>query len=410
MIQKYPTIIIGGGQAGLATSYHLKQRGQEHIVLEQAAQAGNAWRNDRWDSFTLLTPNWAFRLPGAEYQGAAPDGFMAREEVVTSFERYVERFQLPVQYGARVNAVEILATGGGYRVQTDDEVLEAGKVVIATGLYQRPKLPSFSKELPAHITQLHSGNYRNPQALPPGAVLVVGSGQSGCQIAEELYLSGRQVYLCVGSAGRVPRRYRGKDIYQWMHMTGFLDRTPDKLPSPRAKFAGNPQVSGRDGGRNLNLHQFVHDGVVLLGRIQDGRDGRIWLAPDLKENLARADQFEAELVKMIDGFIARTGLDAPAESLPVLRDGYGAEETGELDLLSAGITTIIWAMGYAFDFNMVKMPIFDGDGYPIQKRGVTTYPGLFFVGLPWLDKMKSGHLVGVGEDAEYLACVITAGE
>jgi putative flavoprotein involved in K+ transport len=403
MIPKYPTLIIGGGQAGLATSYHLKQRGQEHILLEQAAQAGNAWRNDRWDSFTLLTPNWSLRLPGVEYQGAAPDGFMGREEIVATFERYVERFQLPVQYGARVNAVEANANGGGYRVRTDNEVLEAGKVVVATGLYQRPKIPAFRTGLPAHIMQLHSGHYRNPQALPPGAVLVVGSGQSGCQIAEELYLSGRQVYLCVGSSGRVPRRYRGKDIYEWMHLSGFLDRTPDKLPSPRAKFAANPQVSGRDGGRSLNLHQFTRDGVALLGRIQDGRDGRIWLAPDLKENLARTDQFEAEFIKMVDGFIARTGVDAPVESLPVLRDGYAVEEIRELDLLSAGITTIIWALGYGFDFNMVKLPAFDDDGYPIQKRGVTAYPGLFFMGLPWLVKMKSGHLFGVGEDAEYIA-------
>jgi putative flavoprotein involved in K+ transport len=410
MIPKYPTIIIGGGQAGLATSYHLKQRGQEHIVLEQAAQAANAWRNDRWDSFTLLTPNWSVRLPGAEYQGEAPDGFMARDEIVATFESYVQRFQLPVQYGTRVNAVESLGNGDGYRVRTDDEVLEAGKVVVATGLYQRPKIPVFRTGLPAQITQLHSGHYRNPQALPPGAVLVVGSGQSGVQIAEELYLSGRQVYLCVGSAGRVPRRYRGKDIYDWMNLSGFLDRTVDKLPSPRAKFAANPQLTGRDGGRSLNLHQFVRDGVVLLGRIQDGRAGRIWLAPDLKENLAKTDQFEAEFIKMVDGFIARTGLDAPAESLLVLQDGYGVEEIGELDLLSAGITTIIWAMGYTFDFNMVRVPVFDSDGYPVQKRGITAYPGLFFVGLPWLDKMKSGHLLGVGEDAEYLACVITAWE
>ena len=165
-----------------------------------------------------------------------------------------------------------------------------------------------------------------------------------------------------------------------------------------------------DGGRSINLHQFAHDGVVLLGRIQDGRDGRIWLAPDLKENLAKTDKFEAEFIKMVDDYIARNGLDAPAESLPVLQDGYGLDEIGELDLLSAGITTIIWALGYSFDFNMVKMPVFDGDGYPIQKRGVTAYPGLFFVGLPWLDKMKSGHLFGVSEDAEYLACVITAWE
>lgn len=406
MKQKYSTIIIGGGQAGLSTSYHLTQRGQEHIVLEAAAQAGNAWRKDRWDSFRLLTPNWSFRLPGAEYQGDDPNGFMSREQVVTAFEQYVERFRMPVQYGVRVNSVEPTADGKGYRVTTDGAVLEARNVVIATGLFQRPKVPAFSAELPAHITQIHSNAYRNPQALPPGEVLVVGSGQSGGQIAEELYLSGQRVYLCVSSTGRAPRRYRGKDAYWWLNQMGIMDRTVEELPSSKAKYAANPHLSSRDGGRSLNLHQFARDGVVLLGRLQSSHSGRIWLAPDLKENLAKADQFEADLVKRIDGFIAQAGLDAPPESLPVLRDGYRVDEIGELDLLSAGINTIIWAMGYDFDFNLVKVPIFDSEGYPIQTRGVTDYAGLYFIGLPWLHKQKSGLLLGVGEDAEYLARVI----
>lgn len=407
MVQKYQTIIIGGGQAGLSTSYHMKLHGQEHIVLEQAAQAGNAWRNDRWDSFSMLTPNWSFRLPGAEYQGGAPDGFMTKQEIVTAFEQYVDRFQLPVQYGVRVESVEPLMDESGYHVKTSETIFEARNVVIATGLFQRPKIPTFSEELSPHITQLHSGQYRNPQALPPGAVLVVGSAQSGCQIAEELYLSGRQVYLCVSSAGRAPRRYRGKDVYEWLHLSGFLDRTVDKLPSPQAKLAPNPQLSGRDGGRNLNLHQFVRDGVILLGHIQDGSGGRIWPATDLKENLAKSDKFETEIVKLVDGFVAQNGLNAPTDNLPALRDGYEVEEPCALDLLSAGITTIIWATGYRFDYKMVRLPVVDDDGFPIQKRGVTAYPGLYFVGLPWLSKQKSGLLVGVGEDAENLACVIS---
>jgi putative flavoprotein involved in K+ transport len=260
----------------------------------------------------------------------------------------------------------------------------------------------------ARVTQLHSSRYRNPQGLTPGAVLVVGSAQSGCQIAQELYRSGRRVYLSIGSAGRVPRRYRGKDIYEWMHLTGFLDRTAHQLPSPQARFAGNPHVSGRDGGQNLNLHQFARDGVVLLGRLVGARDGVIVLNPDLKENLAKADKVEAELVKMIDGFIQKTGLDAPEEDLPVLRDGFAAEEVTELSLQSAGITTVIWARGYSFDFSLVKLPVLDADGYPLQRRGATAYPGLYFVGLPWLNKFKSGHLIGVGEDAGFIASAIAA--
>jgi putative flavoprotein involved in K+ transport len=333
---------------------------------------------------------------------------MPRDEIVACFEQYIDRFSLPVHYGVRVSSVEQNDRGRGFLVRTDGSAFKASNIVMATGLYQRPKLPPFSADLSPHITQLHSSRYRTPQALPPGGVLVVGSAQSGCQIAEELYQSGRRVYLCVSSAGRAPRRYRGRDIYEWLNLTGFLDRTVDTLPSPKAKFAANPHVSGRDGGHNINLHQFARDGVVLLGRLAGARDSRIWLAPDLKENLAKADKFEAELVKMVDGFIEKTGLDAPKESLPELRDGFAAEENTELSLKSAGITAIKWAMGYTFDFSLVKFPIFDSDGYPVQKRGITDYPGLYFVGLSWLYKQKSGLLVGVGEDADYIASVIAA--
>lgn len=402
MSQQINTVIIGGGQAGLATSYYLTQRGIEHIVFEQSAHAGNAWRNDRWDSFTLLTPNWSFRLPGAEYDGAEPDSFMERGEILTRFEHYIDHYRLPVHYGQKVLSVEPNATGD-YLVKTLDSTLVARNVVVATGLYQQHKIPAFSRDLSPKVEQLHSGNYRNPAALAPGAVLVVGSAQTGCQIAEELYLFGRKVYLCTGTAGRAPRRYRGKDMYEWLHLSGFLDRTVDKLPSPKVKFAANPHLSGRDGGRTLNLHQFARDGVTLLGRLQAGRDHTLWVAPDLKENLVKVDKFEADLVKLVDDYILRAGLDAPAESLPVLSDGYQAEEISQIDLDAAGITSIIWTIGYGFDFSLVKLPVFDEDGFPIQQRGVTAYPGLFFVGLPWLFKQKSGLLLGVGEDAEFIA-------
>jgi len=403
MGQKVETIVIGGGQAGLSTSYHLSLFGREHVVLEQAKQAGNAWRNDRWDSFTLLTPNWSFRLPGAEYQGDQPEGYMLKADVVASFEQYVDRFHLPVQFGVSVNWVEPLAGGGGYRVKTTDGEWEAQQVVIATGLYQTPKIPPFAADLSPNITHYHSGHYRNPAELPPGAVLVVGSAQSGCQIAEELYLSGRKVYLVTSSAGRAPRRYRGKDIYEWMHLSGFLGRTPDKLPNPRAKFAANPHVTGRGGGHTLNLHQFVRDGVTLTGHLQGGEGRRLQFSGDLRENLTRADQVEADLVKMVDDYIALKGLDVPPETLPQLRDGYAAPEITELDLQETGITSIIWAIGYHFDFSMVKLPVVDADGFPIQQRGVTEFPGLYFIGLPWLYNMMSGHLLGVGPDAKYIA-------
>ena len=218
------TIIVGGGQAGLATSYYLSQQKREHIVLEQAAQAGNAWRNERWDSFTFVTPNWAIRMPGAEYNGPDPDGYMPRDEIVRYFEQYVEQFRLPVRYNTHVTSIEPTGTNGGYTVKTINADFHARNVVIAVGLFQKPKIPSFGSQIARDVLQLSASQYRNPGMLPPGAVLVVGSAQSGVQIAEDLLLSGRTVYLGVGKVGRVPRRYRGKDIVAWLELTGFFDR------------------------------------------------------------------------------------------------------------------------------------------------------------------------------------------
>ena len=212
-MERIETVIVGGGQAGLATSYCLTQRGREHAVLEQAAQAANVWRNERWDSFTLVTPNWTLTMPGAEYDGVDRDGFMPRDEVVAYFERYVDRFQLPVQYNTRVEFVEPL-DGAGYRVVMPDRTFAAENVVIATGYEQQPRIPPFAAAISPTVTQLHSSRYRNPASLPEGAVLVVGSAQSGAQIAEELYQHGRRVFLGVGNAGRAPRRYRGKDVVE----------------------------------------------------------------------------------------------------------------------------------------------------------------------------------------------------
>lgn len=404
------TVIIGGGQAGLATAYHLGQLGRESVVLEQAARPANAWRNDRWDSFTLVTPNWGFGLPGAKYDGDAPDGYMPRDEIIARFEQYAARFRLPVRYETRVTAVDRLATGQGYRVTTDGGLWEAANVVVATGLFQWPRIPVLSRDLSPRLTQLAAGQYRNPEALPPGAVLVVGSGQSGCQIAEELYQSGRRVFLCVGRAGRAPRRYRGRDVFDWMQQLGAFNRTVDQLESPQRKFDANPHATGARGGHTIDLHQFARDGVVLLGRLQAAGDGVIHLAADLHDNLARADRLEIELTQRIDQYIARTGVDALPEVLPQLRDGYDRGIVRELDLPAKGVTTIIWATGYRFDFSLIHLPVTDGDGFPITRRGVTDHPGLYFVGLPWLHTQGSGLLLGVGADAAHVAAAIAGRE
>lgn len=395
------TVIVGGGQAGLATSYYLKQQGHEHVVLEQAAHAAPVWRNERWDSFTLVTPNWALRMPGAEYDGADPEGFLRRDEVVSYFDAYVERFQAPIQYNRRVLAIEPV-NGNDYRVTTSEHTYAAPNVVVATGHDQQPKISPSAAGLSPAITQLHSSRYRNPESLPEGAVLVVGSAQSGGQIAEELYQSGRQVFLCVGGAGRAPRRYRGRDILEWLYRSGFLDITPDKLSVPKENF-GPPHVSGTNGGHTLNLHQFSLDGVTLLGHLRGASGDTITLAPDLHETLAKVDQFEREVQKLVDAYIAANGIEAPEEELPELRYGYAQPLIEALDLKASGISTIIWATGYTHDYSLVKMPVLDAHGFPMQTRGVTDHPGLSFVGMPWMPSLKTGNLAGVGEAAEHIA-------
>jgi putative flavoprotein involved in K+ transport len=395
------TIVVGGGQAGLAVSYYLTLRDCDHLVLEQASEPANAWRNHRWDSFTLNTPNWQSQLPGAPILGD-PNGFMSRQEIVAYFEKYAAR--LPVRYGTRVKSVERDSRSGSYAVATaSGETFVARNVVIATGLYQRPNIPAFSSGFPEQVQQVHSDAYRNPHALPQGAVLVVGSAQSGAQIAEELYEAGRSVYLAVGRAGRMPRRYRGKDANWWSDKLGIYERTVDQLPSPRAKFAGKPHISGTKGGHTLNLHQFARDGVVLLGHLQGVADGKVRLAPDLYDNLARADQHEADFTEAVDAYVTATRTSAPNEKLPALRSGFAVPQIGELDLAAADITSVIWATSYKFDFSIVRLPVLDSDGFPIQQRGVTEYCGLFFVGLPWLHSAKSGLLYGVGDDAAFIA-------
>jgi putative flavoprotein involved in K+ transport len=325
---------------------------------------------------------------------------------VKYFDDYVERFSLPVHGSVEVLGIEKKAAK--YLVRTDNGIYEADNVVVATGLNQSPKIPHFSGGISSGILQMHSMNYWKPSSLPAGAVLVVGTGQSGAQIAEELYQSGRKVFLAIGSTGRVPRRYRGRDIHEWLTRMGLFDTKVSELNSPREKFDPHPQISGKNGGKSLNLHQFARDGVVLLGHAKDARNSHLILAPDLKETLAKVDQFETDTLNKIDDYIASTTLRAPAERVPQLRDGYEQRVITDLDLNPEGVTSVIWATGYRFDFGLVKLPVVDADGYPIQQRGVTESEGLYFLGMPWLYNRKSGILFGVGDDAAYIASHIAS--
>jgi putative flavoprotein involved in K+ transport len=401
-MKRVDTVVIGASQAGLAISYYLTQAGREHVILEKERMA-KAWRDERWDSFTLVIPNWTLGLPDMPYDGDDPDGFLTRQEVVDYLEKFAGLFDPPVLEGVEATAVEAAPGSGDLIVRSSAGDYRATNVVVAAGMFQSPRIPALSERLAADVMQIHSSQYRNPDQLPPGAVLVVGSGQSGAQIAEELFEHGRKVYLATGRAGRLPRRYRGEDGARWLWRTGIADRTVDQLPTPAARFASSAHVSGKDGGHTLNLHRFSRDGITLLGHLRDGQGTRLEIAPDLKENLAAADKVAREFKQGVDKFIEKEGLQAPEDDEPELRDGYEAPVITELDLESAGISTIIWATGYRFDFSWVKFPIFDEFGYPVQHRGVTPQPGLYFLGLPWLHTIQSGLLSGVGEDAAHVA-------
>ncbi len=401
------TVIIGAGQGGLSAGYYLKQAGREFTILEKSAYPGSAWREDRWDSFCLNTPNWAFRLPGAEYAENSPNNFMALPEIITRFDQYTRTNNLPVQYRVQVNELSPM-TGGGYRLLTTGGEITARNVIAAAGLFQTPLIPDFADGISPQVLQIHSGRYRNPGSLPDGAVMVVGSAQSGCQIAEELYQSGRQVYLSVGGAGRLPRRYRGRDIVDWLNQTGFFTRTPDRLPNLNARFKANVQISGVNGGHTINLHRFARDGVRLVGRLSGAAGDTLTFLPGMKQSLLNTDRFEQETLHQIDAFIQRSGIEAPPETVETLQDGLAQEEITDLDLKKSGITTLIWAAGYRFDYRWIKLPIFDAAGFPVSRQGETSSEGLYFVGLPWLPDMKSGLLLGVGENARYIAEKIAA--
>lgn len=406
MNEKIQTVIVGGGQAGLSLSTFLLQKKHEHIVLEKAERPGEAWRNGRWDSFTLVTPNWSFRLPGAEYHGEDPGGFLPKDEIVHIFENYQRERRHPVQFNTTVTGVDPESRGGfsiRAQAQGSEVHFRTKNVVIATGLFQTPKLPEFAAAIPPTVAQLHSSQYRNPQSIPPGAVLVVGAGQSGGQIAEELLESGRQVYLSAGFAPMVPRRYRGRDAYEWAEATGFLSRTPDKLPSMEMRFSSNPLLSGKNGGHSLNLHQFFHDGMILLGRLVGFEENKFSFAADLHQNLARSDKAGADFCAMVDRYILQAGLDAPEENIVPRRDGYQAPLIESLDIHKSGVSAVVWANGYSFDYSLVHLPVTDRAGFPVTQRGQTRFPGLFFLGMSWLHTQKSGLLLGVGEDAAYLA-------
>jgi len=392
-------VIVGGGQAGLAVSWYLQLFGIDHVVLERD-DVGESWRSARWDSFTLVTPAWMTRLPGLAQPQGVGESFTARDDFVALLHVYSR--SLPVRTGVEVTSVRPGPTG--YRLITSSGSLNARSVVAASGAQRVPVTPLMAARLHSTVTQIHASRYRNAAALPPGGVLVVGSGQSGGQIADDLARAGRPVFLATSRVGRVPRRYRGRDAHDWTQEMGLDDQSVEQA-RPDVVASAHPLLSGARGGHTVALQQLARDGVTLLGRLVDVSGRVLHFGDDLAENLHFGDEGATAFRRSVDEHIDRYGLEAgspdwdPAE-LPNHQLGPSPRE---LDLITAGIRTVIWCTGFGPDTEWVDLPILNDRGHVVNKAGVTALPGFYTLGAPWLTHRGSGLLYGVGTDASHIA-------
>ncbi len=397
MHTRHDTIVIGAGQAGLTASWWLTRRGVDHAVLE-GGRVADRWRAQRWDTFRLLSPNWQTRLPGYAYAGRDPDGFMTGAEVADFLGGYAASFAAPVQEGVAVD--RLTHTGDGFDLATSAGRWRADNVVVATGDLGVPHTPSIPLPVPA----LHTSAYRNPDGLPSGAVLVVGAGPSGQQIARELAGAGRRVHLAVGRHKALPRRYRGRDSYWWMDRLGMLSRPVGSLPGGRAPRGPNAVLAG--GTRDLDVPALARDGVVVHGRLVGVTAGRARFGGGLAATLAAAEHNAVRFRAAVDAHVAATGLTVPVEAprLPVPVE----EGPRELDLVAAGVTTVVWATGFRRNWAWIQAPVLGDDGEPVHERGVTAAPGLYLLGLRWQSRRSSSFLDGVAADAEYVTAHLAA--
>ena len=398
--EKIDTLVVGGGQAGLAMSEHLSGCGVPHVVLERHRIA-ERWRSERWDSLVANGPAWHDRFPGMEFADTDADAFAGKESVADYFVAYAEKIAAPIRCGVEVREVKRNVDRPGFRIETSDGMIEADNVVAATGPFQRPIIPPIVPEQ-SGLTQIHSNTYRNPGQLPEGAVLVVGAGSSGVQIADELMRAGRRVYLSVGPHDRPPRSYRGRDFVWWLGVLGKWDAAVVEPGTAHVTIS----VSGADGGHTVDFRRLAEQGMTLVGMTQTFRDGVLRFAPDLAENVAKGDENYLAMLDEADAYIARNALDLPEE--PEARNIAADPECVrhpvlELNLADAGITSIIWATGFALDFSWLKVGAFDEDGRPSHQRGVSSEPGIYFLGLPWLSRRGSSFIWGVWHDAKHLA-------
>ncbi|WP_086932111.1 MSMEG_0569 family flavin-dependent oxidoreductase [Agarilytica rhodophyticola] len=397
----HSVIIIGAGQAGMSMSYHLKQKNIDHILLEKNVEIAKNWQDERWDAFCLVTPNWQCQLPGYHYNGDDPDGFMVKDEIIEYLKGYYDKYKPPVRFNTTVK--ELVKHDELFSLVTDKgELFTADSVVLACGSYHQINILPFAKDLDENITQVHSKDYKNPDCLPEGEVLVIGTGQSGCQIAEDLHLAGRKVHLCVGPAPRVNRRYRGKDVVAWLEEMGYYNTTIDQHPDgSNAPHSTNHYVTGRDGGRDLNLRIFAEQGMRLYGLLDNIENNTLKLRNDLQENLDYADNVAKRIRDNIEQYITQNNIDAPKDDN--IDSSYTPEYVKEVSLSEHNITSVIWATGFKMQFDWVKLPIFSERGQPIHKRGTTAIDGIYFLGLNWMHTWGSGRFFHVGKDAEYLS-------
>jgi putative flavoprotein involved in K+ transport len=397
--QEIEVLIVGAGQAGIAMSEHLSLHGVPHLVVERDRIA-ERWRSGRWDSLVANGPAWHDRFPGQEFN-IDPDAFARKEQVADYLAAYAEKIDAPIRTGVEVTSVRKNNGRAGFRVETSDGTIEARYVVAATGAFQKPIIPPVVPDS-AGIHQIHSSSYCNPQQLPAGAVLVVGAGSSGVQIADELQQSGREVYLAVGPHDRPPRSYRGRDFCWWLGVLGKWDASAPRRGAEHVTIA----VSGARGGQTVDFRALASSGITLLGMAGAFDNGIMHFAPDLRTNIENGDANYLSMLDEADAYIARNGLDLREE--PQARmlgpdPDCMTNPTLELDLAAAGVTSIIWAIGFAFDYSWLQVDALDDNGRPKHQRGVSSEPGIYFLGLPWQSRRGSSFIWGVWHDAKYLA-------
>ncbi|MEM7069489.1 MAG: NAD(P)/FAD-dependent oxidoreductase [Pseudomonadota bacterium] len=398
--EKIDTLVVGAGQAGIALSEHLRNNEVPHLVLERNRVA-EAWRTGRWDSLVANGPAWHDRFPNLDFNGSDPDGFASKDRVADYLIEYADMIEAPIRTGVEVTKAVRNVGRPGFTVETSQGTIEANNVVAATGAFQHPVIPPVVPDS-ANIMQLHSFYYRNPEQLPEGAVLVVGAGSSGAQIADELCRAGKKVYLSVGPHDRPPRAYRGRDFCWWLGVLGLWDVAAMKPGTEHVTIS----VSGAYGGQTMDFRRLGQEGVTLVGRTDSYKDGVMSFAGDLQDNVAMGDANYLSMLDDADAYVERNGMDLPEE--PEARDFYPDPDCltnpiSKLDMVEAGVTSIIWATGFKQDFSWMEVDAFEECGKPRHQRGVSSEPGIYFLGLPWQSRRGSTFIWGVWHDAKHIA-------